>query len=97
MANNNQLHATKLQDKAWNLSSDDNMKKRALELLVCDEKTLEEREISGLNAKYYRNTVRGGGAIIISVTGEMLFMDPFLVGYNEHTKRFASGERSSFE
>lgn len=73
------------------------MKNKAKELLLCDDNTLEEREIEELEATYYRNTVRGGGAIIISDLGEMLFVDPFFVDYKEHIKRFIDGERSVFE
>ena len=54
-----------------------NLKNKAKELLLCDDNTIEEHEIEDMKAMYYRNTVRGGGAIIISESGEMLFVNPF--------------------
>lgn len=35
---------------------------------------------------YYRNTDRGGGAVIISNDGATLFADPFFVQYEEHVR-----------
>ena len=42
-------------------------------------------------------TFKDGEAIIISESGEMLFVDPFFVDYKEHITRFKNGERSVFE
>ena len=73
------------------------MKNRAIEILLCGLDQLEEREIPELDAMYYRNTNRGGAALIIASDGGMLFVDPFFVEYEDHVKRFAAGERSEFE
>lgn len=73
------------------------MKEMALEILLCDESKVEEKEVQGINAMYYRNTDRGGGALIVDEHGDMLFVDPFFVDYEEHVKKFMNGERSSFE
>ena len=73
------------------------MKERAIGILLCADCKIEEKEVSGINAMYYRNTDRGGGAIIVSEQGEMLFVDPFFVDYDEHVKKFMNGERSVFE
>lgn len=73
------------------------IKKRAAEILSCQADCLEEKEIPEQNAIYFRNTNRGGGAIIVSNDGAMLFADPFFVDYNAHLQKFINGERSNFE
>lgn len=73
------------------------MKEKAIEILLCDKSKVEEKEVTEINAMYYRNTDRGGGAVIVSEQGDMLFVDPFFVDYEEHVKKFMSGERSTFE
>ena len=73
------------------------MLEKAVEILLCDKSKVEEKEVSNINAMYYRNTDRGGGALIISEQGEMLFVDPFFVDYQEHITRFMHGERTVFE
>ncbi|MCR5204155.1 MAG: hypothetical protein K6E47_03800 [Lachnospiraceae bacterium] len=73
------------------------MKEKAIEILLCDKGKVEEKEVSEINAMYYRNTDRGGGALIVSEQGDMLFVDPFFVDYEEHVKKFKNGERSTFE
>lgn len=73
------------------------MKEQAIGILLCADSKIEEKEVSEINAMYYRNTDRGGGAIIVSEQGEMLFVDPFFVDYDEHVKKFMNGERSVFE
>lgn len=73
------------------------MREQALAILLCDLEKLEEKEITGLGAMYYRNTDRGGGALIVGKDGGMLFVDPFFVEYEDHVKRFFAGERSVFE
>lgn len=75
----------------------DKMREKALEILLCGPEKLEEQEIAELGAMYYRNKDRGGGALIVGSSGEMLFVDPFFVEYEDHLKRFAAGERSVFE
>jgi len=75
----------------------DKMRGKALEILLCGPEKLEEREIVGLKAMYYRNKDRGGGALIVGEDGAMLFVDPFFVEYGDHVKRFSAGERSVFE
>ena len=73
------------------------MKEKAMEILLCEYNKIEEKEVKEINAVYYRNTDRGGGALIVSEQGDMLFVDPFFVEYKEHVKRFIDGERSVFE
>lgn len=73
------------------------MRAKAMELLLCEEETLEEREIPAVNAVYYRNTVRGGAALIISPEGEMLYADPFFIDFDAHIRQYLAGERSVFE
>ena len=75
----------------------DKMREKALEILLCGSEKLEEKEITELGAMYYRNKDRGGGALIMGKDEEMLFEDPFFVEYEDHVKRFSSGERSVFE
>ena len=72
------------------------MRIKAKELLVCDMERIEEIDCPDIDAVYFRNTDRGGGALIISRSGEMLFFDPFIVDYDEHVKRFSEGERTKF-
>ena len=64
------------------------MRKEAEEILICSADKIEEREIIEINAVYYRNTNRGGGAVILAENGEKLFVDPFFIDYN--------GERTMF-
>lgn len=73
------------------------MQKKATEILSCQIDNLEEKIIENQDAVYYRNKSRGGGALIISNSGEMLFVDPFFVDYQEHLLKFMNGERSQFE
>ena len=73
------------------------LKEQAIKILYCKEECIEEISVPEINAMYYRDTNRGGGALIISEDGEMLFVDPFFVDFDEHVNRFASGERSHFE
>ncbi len=73
------------------------MKEKAIEILLCDKSKVEEKEVADINAMYYRNTDRGGGALIISEQGEMLFVDPFLIEYEEHIRKFMNGERSKLD
>lgn len=73
------------------------MRKKATEILLCHVEKLEEKEIPEHRAMYYRNIDRGGGALIISYDGSLLFVDPFFVEYEEHLLKFINGERSSFE
>lgn len=73
------------------------LKEQAVELLTCSAEKIEEKEIDSIDAMYFRNTDRGGGAIIISDDGGMLFVDPFFTEYDEHVRRFLEGERSVFE
>lgn len=73
------------------------MREQAVELLACTADKIEEKEIADIKAMYFRNTDRGGGAIIISGDGGILFVDPFFVEYDEHVKKFLNGERSIFE
>lgn len=72
------------------------IKKKAMEILSCRIDQLEEKEILDYNAVYFRNVKRGGGAVIISLDGSMLFVDPFFTDYDEHLKKFIAGERSEF-
>ena len=72
------------------------MRKEAEEILICSADKIEEREIIEINAVYYRNTNRGGGAVILAENGEKLFVDPFFIDYNEHLRRFINGERTMF-
>ena len=67
-----------------------------MEILSCRIDQLEEKEILDYNAVYFRNVKRGGGAVIISLDGSMLFVDPFFTDYDEHLKKFIAGERSEF-
>lgn len=73
------------------------MLKKAMEILLCQANSIDEKEISTINAIYYRNINRGGGALIISPNGEMLFADPFYIGIDEHIEKFIAGERTVFE
>ncbi len=73
------------------------MKKKATEILSCPMDKLEEKAIPEQNVIYYRNIDRGGGALIVSKDGEMLFADPFFVDFDEHLQKFISGERTHFE
>lgn len=73
------------------------MKEKAIEILLCDKSKVEEKEVKEINAMYYRNTDRGGGALIISEQGDLLFVDPFFVNYEEHVREFMNGERSIIE
>ncbi len=73
------------------------MKEQAVNILYCNPENIEEIELSEINAMYYRDRNRGGGALIISDAGEMLFVDPFFVSFDEHVNRFVSGERTCFE
>lgn len=73
------------------------MLKKAMEILLCQSNKIEEIEIDALNAMYYRNINRGGGALIISSDGEMLFVDPFFTNFDEHVRKFIAGERTDFE
>lgn len=75
----------------------ESMREKATEILLCQAEKLEEKEIPNQNAMYYRNVDRGGGALIISNDGSMLFVDPFFVEYEEHLQKFINGERSCFE
>lgn len=75
----------------------DIMRSKAIEILLCQEDNLEERIIPEQNAVYYRNINRGGGALIMSSDGSMLFVDPFFVAFDEHLQKFINGERSFFE
>lgn len=72
----------------------DKMKKQAAEILVCSLDKIEEKALPELNAMYFRNIDRGGGALIISNNSEMLFVDPFYVNFEEHIEKFLKGERS---
>lgn len=76
--------------------SETKMRKQAYEILQCNAEKIEEKAIPDLNAMYFRNIDRGGGALIISDNFEMLFVDPFYIGIEEHIKRFANGERTKF-
>ena len=73
------------------------MQRKAAEILSCQIDNLERKIIENQDVVYYRNKSRGGGALIISNSGEMLFVDPFFVDYQEHLHRFLNGERSQFE
>lgn len=73
------------------------LREQAAELLVCSVDKIEEKEIANVSAMYFRNTDRGGGAIIISEHDGMLFVDPFFIEYDEHLRKFLNGERSTFE
>lgn len=73
------------------------MKEEAIRILCCNPESIEEIELSEINAVYYRDRNRGGGALIVSDSGELLFVDPFFVSFNEHVNRFVSGERTCFE
>lgn len=73
------------------------LKEQAVKILYCNLECIEEIEIPEINAMYFRDRNRGGGALIISDNGEMLFVDPFFVDFDEHKNRFASGERTHFE
>ena len=73
------------------------MKEQAIKILYCRPETIEEIEVPDVRAVYFRDVTRGGGALIISEIGEMLFFDPFYVDFDEHVKRFTSGERTHFE
>lgn len=73
------------------------MKEEAIRILCCNPESIEEIELSEINAIYYRDRNRGGGALIVSDSGELLFVDPFFVSFNEHVNRFVSGERTCFE
>ena len=75
----------------------ESMRKTATEILLCGNDKIEEKEIAEQNAMYYRNTDRGGGALIISEDGSMLFVDPFFTEYDEHLQNFINGERTRFE
>ena len=75
----------------------DKMKEKAQEILLCGPEKLEEQEIAELDAMYYRNKDRGGGALVVDSSGGVLFVDPFFVEFEDHMKRFAAGERSVFE
>ena len=68
--------------------------KVVLDVLCCNPDRIEEREIADINAYYFRNTDRGGGAVIISDNGEFLLVDPFFVDYEEHLKQFKNGKRT---
>lgn len=72
------------------------LKKTAEEILFCFSDEMEEKELNDINAMYYRNIDRGGGAIIISENGDILYADPFFVEFDEHKKRFIQGERTKF-
>ena len=73
------------------------MRSKAIEILLCRPDELEEKLIPEERAAYYRNINRGGGALIISTDGSMLFVDPFFVPFEEHLQKFLKGERSIFE
>ena len=73
------------------------MKEQAIILLCCKEEGIEEIDIPEIDAVYYRDRKRGGGAVILSENGEMLFEDPFFVDIKEHLNRYVSGERTHFE
>lgn len=75
----------------------DKMRSKALEILLCGLEKLEEKEIVELSAMYYRNKDRGGGALIMGEDGDVLFVDPFFVEYEDHVKKYSAGERSVFE
>ena len=77
--------------------NDKNMRMKAIEILLCKQDDIEEIAIPEQNAIYYRNTKRGGGALIISTDGTMLFADPFFVEYDKHLQNFINGDRSIFE
>ena len=77
---------------AYNIS-----KKEVAEILACTSEKVEEKLIPGHDLIYYRNTDRGGGALIVSKDGEMLFADPFFIDYETHIQKFMSGERTSFD
>lgn len=70
---------------------------KALEILNCSIDDLEQKIIKDYDVVYYRNTKRGGGAVIMARDGEMLYVNPFFVNYEEHLARFVKGERSRFE
>ena len=44
-----------------------------------------------------KSKISNASPIVISDNGEMLFVDPFFVDFDEHKKRFTSGERTHFE
>ena len=71
------------------------MEIKATEVLSCQVENLEMIEIPKHNAIYFRNTIRGGGAVIISADGTMLVANPFFDDYNKHLERFVKGERSN--
>lgn len=75
----------------------DIMRSKAIEILLCQQDNLEERIIPEQKAVYYRNINRGGGALIMSSDGSVLFVDPFFVAFDEHLQKFINGERSFFE
>lgn len=73
------------------------MRNKACEILMCKQEKLEEKAIPEQNAVYFRNTDRGGGALIIAEDGTMLMVDPFFIEYEEHLQNFICGDRSCFE
>lgn len=73
----------------------EDMKKIAIDILSCQVDDLEEIKLQETSAIYYRNKIRGGGAVIISDDGTLLFEDPFFVDFNEHLQKFIDGERSN--
>ena len=75
----------------------EHMKKRAAEILSCQINDLEKINIQDQKVLYFRNTNRGGGAVIISNDNDILIADPFVVDLEEHLKKILNGERSYFE
>ena len=73
------------------------IEKLALSVLYCNIDKVEKIELPDINACYFRNTDRGGAAVIVSNDGSMLFVDPFFVEYEDHVKRFVAGERTNFD
>ena len=73
------------------------IEKKALSVLYCSIDRVEKVNLPDINAHYFRNTDRGGAAVIISDDGSMLYVDPFFVEYEDHVKRFVAGERTVFQ
>ena len=73
------------------------LREKALELLICKPEKLEEKQLLYGKAIYYRNTDRGGAALIMADDGTSLMVNPFFTEFEEHLNRFLSGERSRYE
>lgn len=67
---------------------------KASDILACRPEKMECKEVLEGNAFYFRNIDRGGAAVIISIDGEMLYGDPFFMGFDEHLKKFKEGKRT---